>query len=49
MGNGQSKLSPEQISDLRKHTHCEGFRQIPYNLPHQLTVTLVDRRDLQQW
>ena len=38
MGKAQSKLSPEQLSDLQKHTYCERSQQIPHNLFHQLTT-----------
>lgn len=49
MGKSQSKLSPEQLSDLQKHTYCESPRQILFALSHQLTATPVDKRELQQW
>ena len=49
MGKSQSKLSPEQLSDLQKNTYCESPQQDPLVLSHQLTPITVDKRELQQW
>ena len=37
MGKSQSKLSPEQLSDLQKNTYCESSQPDPLVLSHQLT------------
>ena len=49
MGKSQSKLSPEQLSDLQKNTYCESSQPDPLVLCHQLTPITVDKRELQQW
>jgi hypothetical protein len=49
MGKAQSKLSPEQLSDLQKNTYCEWLQQTLCDMSHQLTATAVDKRELQQW
>lgn len=48
MGKSQSKLSPEQLADLQKHTYCEFLRHLR---SAQLTLhrTAVDKKELQQW
>ena len=49
MGKSQSKLTPEQLSDLQKNTYCQSCI-----LPHTSVLSLyshalVDKRELQQW
>ena len=49
MGKSQSKLTPEQLSDLQKHTYCPSYL-IPLRSPQSLYPPLsVDKRELQQW
>jgi hypothetical protein len=39
MGGSQSKLSPQQLSDLQGSTHCKLSRRIPFHRAHRPTVT----------
>ena len=49
MGNKQSKLSPEQIQDLTKHTYCQ-YTTSWYSLYRFYYDSFkVDKNDLQQW
>lgn len=48
MGKAQSKLSPEQLTDLQKCTYCKYIFSLLY-IYFTHPYFIVEKKELQQW